>query len=392
MIRVAFNLIGGKNWTGGHNYLLNLLNALSEDQNKLVTPVLFIPIEAEIESHEFLKIKGIEIIRTNIFNLKNRKFQLISALLWGRVPSINKLFLDNKIDVVFETAQFFGWRLGFPVIAWIPDFQHKLLPHLFSKAAWLKREFGFRAQIMSNRKIMVSSNDAHKACLKYYPATKGKIHTVHFAVRPRKKMDLKEAREIANSYELPSNFIFMPNQFWRHKNHLLVLDALEILNNRGVFITVVASGKQLDPRSPNYYSNFEKSIKNKKLEKIFIALGLIPYDHLNALMLACQALLNPSLFEGWSTTVEEARALGIPMLLSDIDVHREQMGCDAKYFKRNSPHSLAEQMQLIPQFTEHIREGEMNLALSQVDTRVRAFAKSFIDLVIGIHNRSKYEN
>jgi glycosyltransferase involved in cell wall biosynthesis len=34
--------------------------------------------------------------------------------------------------------------------------------------------------------------------------------------------------------------------------------------------------------------------------------------------------VNPSRFEGWSTTVEEAKAVGTPMLLSDIPVHREQ--------------------------------------------------------------------
>ncbi len=41
-------------------------------------------------------------------------------------------------------------------------------------------------------------------------------------------------------------------------------------------------------------------------------------------MLCSTALINPSQFEGWSTTVEEAKSLGVKMLLSDLEVHKEQ--------------------------------------------------------------------
>ena len=70
-------------------------------------------------------------------------------------------------------------------------------------------------------------------------------------------------------------------------------------------------------------------------------LGKVPYEDVIALMKNCEALINPSLFEGWSTTVEEAKSLGIKLLLSDISVHFEQLGNKAKYFKKNSALSLA---------------------------------------------------
>ncbi len=37
------------------------------------------------------------------------------------------------------------------------------------------------------------------------------------------------------------------------------------------------------------------------------------------------AVINPSRFEGWSSSVEEAKALGKPLIVSDIPVHREQV-------------------------------------------------------------------
>jgi glycosyltransferase involved in cell wall biosynthesis len=380
LIRVAFTLIGGQNWTGGHNYLLNLLQALATHQGAVIAPVLFVPAGDDIGAEAFMALSGIEVVRSELLDARHRKTQLLQALLWGRVPRLVRLFSEQRIDLVFEAAQFFGWRLGLPSIAWIPDFQHRALPHLFPKSAWWKREIGFRAQIIGGRAIMLSSNDAKHACERYYPATQGRTRTVHFAMPAGAALDFAAARTIADSYGLRPNFIFMPNQFWRHKNHMRVLDALSILRGRGVDIVVAASGKQYDPRAPEYFFEFEQMLKARGLDTSLHLLGLIPYAHLGALMRCCQAMLNPSLFEGWSTTVEEARALATPMLLSDLDVHREQMGAAAHYFRRDSAEALADMLQTAPPFNGPERELALQSARLVADDRVRAFAQDFARL------------
>jgi glycosyltransferase involved in cell wall biosynthesis len=72
----------------------------------------------------------------------------------------------------------------------------------------------------------------------------------------------------------------------------------------------------------------------------FLYLGLIPYDHVLGLAGACEALINPSKFEGWSTPIEEAKALGAPLLLSDIAIHREQAP-GARFFNPSSAEAAA---------------------------------------------------
>jgi hypothetical protein len=52
-------------------------------------------------------------------------------------------------------------------------------------------------------------------------------------------------------------------------------------------------------------------------------------------------LIQPSLFEGWSTVIEEARCMGKPMILSDFPVHLEQNPPKSKYFEKMSSKSLA---------------------------------------------------
>lgn len=379
LIRVAFTLIGGKNWTGGHNYLLNLLQALTKHEGRTIKPVLFVA-DDDAGAAAFAAIPGVELFRSAALNSERRNAQLLQALLWGRVPALSRLFAEHRIDVVFEAAQFFGWRLEMPAVAWIPDFQHKLLPHLFPKSAWWKREIGFRAQIMGDRFIMLSSDDAKRACEHFYPATCGRTATVHFAVPPGHIVDYAEARAVADSYGLPANFVFMPNQFWRHKNHPVVLKALSILRARGREVVVAASGKQHDPRAPGYFPSFAKELGDQGLSSSLKLLGLIPYAHLGALMRTCQAMLNPSLFEGWSTTVEEARAMGTPMLLSDLDVHREQMGVGARYFRRDSAEDLADQLMATPVFNAAERDAALATARDKAALRVRKFAADFSDL------------
>lgn len=68
---------------------------------------------------------------------------------------------------------------------------------------------------------------------------------------------------------------------------------------------------------------------------------MVPRKYVITLMRSCAALINPSFFEGWSSTVEEARAFGVPMLLSDIELHHEQMADEAIYFNPANAKDLA---------------------------------------------------
>lgn len=380
-MRMAFTLIGGKDWTGGYNYLLNLLQAVGRYQSDHLTPVLFVGEEvAGKDVDSFAAIPGVEIVRTPLLNASRRTASLLQSMLWGRDGALQRLFQAHQIHVVFEAAQFFGWRLGIPAIAWIPDFQHKMLPHLFSRSAWWKREIGFRAQVIGRRTIMLSSADARLACERHYPSTRGHTRTVHFAVAPGPKIPYPEARAIADLYGLPKTFFFMPNQFWRHKNHELVLDALVILRQRGSQVVIAASGKQADPRDSFYFPGYQHRLKQLGLQNALSLLGLIPYAHLVAIMRASTAMLNPSLFEGWSTTVEEARAMGTPMVLSDLDVHREQMGAGAIYFDRYSAQSLADALSAFVPMSELQRELRVDAAREDALLRVGKFAEDFVDL------------
>lgn len=382
-MRVGFTLVGGAKWTGGRNYLLNLLAVLDRYGDDAVDAVLFVGTDvSEAELEPFRQIRHVEIVRDACFDDgQRRRKALVNALIFGRDADATSVFHRSQIDVLFEAAQFYGWRLEIPAIAWMPDFQHRKLPQHFSKGAWLKRELGFRAQILGNRTIMLSSEDARRDCESLYPSTSGRTYTVSFATLPKTPMSFEAAQDVARTYSLGEKFFFLPNQFWSHKNHRLAIEAVALLRDRGESVTIAASGNPSDQRSPGHFQSLRDRIQELGIEENFRLLGLIPYEHIGALMQSSVALINPSLFEGWSTVVEEARLLGTPMILSDLDVHKEQMGPAALYFDRHSPASLADCLQNFVAPSKEERLARLRQAQIDGEARARRFALTFKNLL-----------
>ncbi len=60
-----------------------------------------------------------------------------------------------------------------------------------------------------------------------------------------------------------------------------------------------------------------------------------------------EAVLQPSRFEGWSTVIEDAKAMGQLVIASNIDVHVEQLGDNGIFFFPDDPLELANIMEKV---------------------------------------------
>jgi glycosyltransferase involved in cell wall biosynthesis len=375
--RVAFPYIPRFLWAGGYNYQSNLFAALGRYCPAEIAPIVFAGMKDDSADLAALaRIPGVEVVQSPAFD--RRRSSLVTALAFGLDRAAATEFRAKKIDLVFENARFFGWRLPFPAVAWFPDFQHRQLPHLFSPIARWRRDLGFRAQIASGRRILLSSESALRDCRKFYPGVAGNVSVVRFATQPAPDLLTANSSQVRMKYGLPSKYFYLPNQFWRHKNHQVVVDALTILKKRRFDVVVAATGSTKDPREPDYFKSIMRQVEGHGLGTNFRYLGMIPLDHVYALMRTSTALINPSRFEGWSTTVEEAKSFGVPMILSDIDVHREQTGGTSRYFGIDDPKALADHLSDVSQSAEPVVARDL---LPNLDKRVRAFAVEFAHVV-----------
>jgi glycosyltransferase involved in cell wall biosynthesis len=145
---------------------------------------------------------------------------------------------------------------------------------------------------------------------------------------------------------------------------------------------VISTGNTEDYRNPDFFQDLCARVGQYGLSERFRILGIVTEEELVALMRHAMAMINPSLFEGWSTTVEEAKSLGKRILLSDIPVHREQAPERGIYFPPQDPEALAAALYTV---MENYNPGEeavaANLAKVELTGRQQAFGYAYEAIV-----------
>ena len=380
MIRFGFRFIESTDWQGGYNYLLNLCKSLIEYDSDSIQPVIFYP-EA-ISKNDFEPYKD-ALGKHFICNDKMAKMAIRSRAIKTLVGGCDKVSRDilqsHQVDVMFENADFYGRSFPIPAVSWIPDFQHRHLQGTFTKRQYWQREIGFRALFAAKRPIMVSSHDAKKDCIDFYRLPDSQVHVVRFGVPYISEPEPAARSEVIRKYELPDDFYFLPNQFWKHKNHLRVVEALHLLKQQGRDVVIAVSGGATNSTCVASLNEVESRVKELGLESSFRLLGRIPYADLLCLLTGCKALLNPSRFEGWSTPIEEAKAFGVNMILSNLPVHNEQVGDAGLFFDPLDIDDMAEKLWQAKTKFDSKRPEESDLK-QRSSERMREFSNQFTAL------------
>ncbi len=229
------------------------------------------------------------------------------------------------------------------VVAWIPDFQHLRLPDLFSAEERKHRDDLYRGLAERATRVLLSSKAVAADFAEFAPTHVGKVRVLPFpsllAFEPPGPPRLASAK-----FHLPEKFALVINQLWRHKNHRLVVDALALLRSGGPRVPVVMVGMPVDYRDPTNatLSELLQAIARAGVHDQVSILGFLPRDDLIDLMRHAALVIQPSRFEGWSTVVQDCKALGRPIICSDIPVHREQLANPLGFFPCDDPDALAD--------------------------------------------------
>lgn len=337
-VSVAFTPGSLAGWLGGTNYLGSLLRVLAEHPEAGVRPALVLGSSAP----EPPGMPAAELIRTRLLDPRHPLWAAGAAgrRLFDADPMFGRLMRSHGIDVISHSKQIWSSRSP-ATIAWLPDFQHIRMPQLFSARERRSRDKVIRRWLDRCTLMILSSESARTDLEALAPEGLAKVRVLHFVTEPASADAERAPEEAAATHGIDGPFIYLPNQFWVHKNHAVVIEALGILRSRGLEATVVASGDTHDHRRPGHFAELTARAEALGVSGSFRTLGRIDYADVVALMRGAAAVLNPSLCEGWSTTVEEAKSLGKRSILSDIDVHREQAPADAAYFPADDPEALA---------------------------------------------------
>jgi glycosyltransferase involved in cell wall biosynthesis len=178
---------------------------------------------------------------------------------------------------------------------------------------------------------------------------------------------------------LEPNYIYVPNQFWKHKNHNILVKSAIILKKKNYRVKFVITGNPASEVDNSVYSDFVKNIAVNKVKEYFDLLGFVPYEDVINLIYHSKILLNPSLFEGWSTTVEEGKVFNKKMILSNLKVHKEQCSGKAIYFKRNNATELSKKIIQLSKVTNNCQKISI-IKTNYKKSRI-SFGKNYLKII-----------
>ena len=279
----------------------------------------------------------------------------------GHYPKLERLISHRLFKVLENPAMkaidllIGSWALNFPwavspyaqrVLRWVPDLQDRVHPHYFSDQRLTERQESLTSSLKRGHALYFSSSDAMNTFTQYYEKSENVVGKVRFTASLD---DFNEAQCMLNKMECSDcnscGYIYLPNQWWKHKNHDVALEAFEKYQSNGGKRHLILTGPEYDDRFPKWHDDLLKRIAG--IEGLH-TLGMVSRSLQFGLYYNADILLQPSLFEGWSTTIEEALYIGTPILASDLEVNIEQLAScvDSVLFKRNSSDDLAEKLQL----------------------------------------------
>jgi len=339
-LTLGIELINDQAWMGGTIYLRNLVRCLYRLPSAERPKIQLLGDPQTVES--LLAIVGGQYdstIARSGSTFWRRLASLVSTHRFHRLIDRIRHRTPGGIDVLYPG---FGTAPpGVAIMRWIPDFQHRHLPELFSEEERSARDASMTRVASQPGILILSSQAALQDFRHFFPDARStpRVWSFHSLLElPHKEESLADSSPM----ELPSKYLYLPNQFWVHKNHLVLFKALAVLRDvHGLVIPVICTGSSADARAKSHYQSLLDMLHENGLHQQVWRLGLLPRDQQLSIFRRCTAVVQPSRFEGWSTVVEDARAIGRPIFLSDIAVHREQMPECPLFFDPSSPEQLA---------------------------------------------------
>lgn len=333
-LRIALLAHGGTQWMGGELYVRNLFMALLRYREKSSSDHVYELIVFTSDPPALLDRHPAFLGADDVVACPRMNDGPL-----GRLTLIPPLLL-SRIDFAYPCYSPLPPWPGLHGSGWMVDFQFEHYPSLFSQRELRRRRLSaaFVARTMAH--VVFSSRDALADFRHFFPRSRAQTHVLHFHSFPDPSLWTGDPDAIRIRYGLPSRFLICCGQFWAHKNHLLLLQALAAALKEEPQIFLVFTGHPVDLRNPSHLDTLLSRLHLLGLRSATALLGLIPRDDQLQLIRRAVAVVQPSLFEGWSTVVEDARALGKPIVLSDIPVHLEQKVARAHVFSATSADAL----------------------------------------------------
>jgi glycosyltransferase involved in cell wall biosynthesis len=343
---------------GGYQYELSTILLLNKHKNESYNFIFFtnsrkklnILKEHGIDGHYFPYSwfdKGIAGIKNNrIVDILMRRLKFI------KTNRLDKQLGKFDVDIIYFLSPS-SWSLvteKYHYIITVWDLCHR--DHMEFPEVYINRIFEERERIYKNAlpkavKIITESEIGKQNIIRRYNVDENRI--IALPLLPSQSAEISEEEYLRNfinikkKYHIEGEYIFYPAQFWSHKNHVYILEGLQILKEKyNLTINAVFSGTD--------YGNLNhvmRKAKELELEKQVFYIGFVDNKEIPYLYRQAMALVMPTYFGPSNIPPLEAFSLGCPVLYSDLPDLQEHVKNAALLLDLNNPESLAVQIMKI---------------------------------------------
>ncbi|MDH5691817.1 MAG: glycosyltransferase [Gammaproteobacteria bacterium] len=359
---------------GGYQQSINAIEQLSKvvptnSEIKIFTPIKQNLVELEkidIES-SYLPISRFDKLYT--FLCRSQLFFEIQSKL-RLLSNFEKKMIKEEVDLVYFLSPsgraIILQKLNYVFTLWdMCHRDHLEFPEVREFGEFERRELTFKRATRKAYITLVDAEISKKKLIERYGVDEEKIIVMPFSPSIHMRKNKSQTDLVLSKYKLKRGYYFYPAQFWPHKNHYIILEALKKLAHENVEIKVVFSGSD-----KGNYEAIMKKATDLGVDKNITYLGFVDSEELFQLYENCIALIMPTYFG--PTNLPPYEAWLAKTLVLYPKEHIEQVTDAAILFDNDSPDSLAQAIKKSLNVDERSRVIEKSLARVSEVEKVRA--------------------
>lgn len=349
MQRIGIGPLSARVGGGAYQYTMNLASSLSraEEFECILISMMesFDAKEAPSPTHQSVRLSQSEI---RPFSVLRRAAGLANIRFpYGQYGPLKNLGLDLLIS---PHPSMIGYHVKIPYIVIIHDLMHRYYPDFpeYTRRERRARDLLYSRAAKHAAGVVVESNTSKNDLVNFYAIPPEKIHVIPLYPPVQTSglalMDSCAANDLLERFELPERFLFYPAQFWFHKNHVRLVQALHRLKEQGQVIPLVLTGSSTDTYT---FEDVNKVISELNMEGQVHYLGYVSDEEIVALYKRTVALVFPTLIGPTSIPTLEAMALGTPVVCSNLFEMPDQVGDAGLTFDPFCVEDIADKIEII---------------------------------------------
>lgn len=240
----------------------------------------------------------------------------------------------------------YAFRAPVPALGTVHDLMHRYessFPEVSDDGEYERREFHFKETCRWAKAVVVDSELGKRQLHESYGIALDRVFVLPY-IAPRYVRETSKTDATFDSrYKLPEKFFFYPAQFYGHKNHRGLVEAIGMMKESHPDVRLVLVGAI----ERNGYEGLRGLIAERGVTEHIQFLGYVPDSDMPGLYKRARALVMPTFFGPTNIPPLEAFAAGAPAATSDIYAVRDQLGDAALLFD--------------PRSTEQIRDALVQL-------------------------------